>query len=853
MYKTGTTAHSQSRITHTSSESGKPLRERIDFLRGVVSDVLRTHAAPGTLDLVEQIRSLTARRRSIPSPELDAQIDALVESLDPPQAIEVIRGFALYFWMVNLAEQLHRERRRRERLMRGESPLPSSLDAMRIDDPAEFADRVSGLEISLVFTAHPTEVQRRTTIEKVETLASLLRELDERLSTEEEREDIESELRAQIYLLWQSNELYLTPPTVQDEIRNLILWFGATIVDEVAAFYDRLAARFPDHRAFSRLFRFGSWVGSDRDGNPNVTGATTLSAAAEMRRFILRHYLSDVERLQVRFSQDVVRGHVDEELLQSLVLEEQQLQDVRYTVGPRQWAEPYRRKLAYVHRRLRMALEDGLSGYETAEALLADLRLIERSVTRNSGRAVAAPIVRLIRKVETFGFHLCSIEWRDHRAKIVGKSADTIVSLAAIAELRRKRGPQAATALIVSGTESAADLMALLDVAGDAGVLDSGPIQLVPLFESIETLRAAPAICSELLDDPNFRANVEGCGRVFEVMLGYSDSNKAGGIVTSSWEVYRAQLGIARVGERAGVRIRFFHGRGGSPGRGAIDPRNAVRVQPVEARNGAFKITEQGEVISSRYGLPSLTRRTLELWFDAMHESALSRDGNIPHAWYEALDVLSDRAYETYTGLVNRPDFVAFFEQCTPVEEISAMQISSRPARRPGARSLSDLRAIPWSFAWTQTRAVVPGWYGLGTAAQGADVAQLRMMYEGFPFFRILITNIERTLATVDLAIFRQYSDALVSDEALRTTFQALIAAEYERTISAVLEITQKKELIAGDQLAQSIALRNPYVDPISFLQVRLLREYRSKPDAALLDAIRLSINGIASGLRVSG
>ncbi|HTX03196.1 MAG TPA: phosphoenolpyruvate carboxylase [Candidatus Acidoferrales bacterium] len=852
MYKTDTTARSPSHITRTSSEASKPLRDRITFLRGIVSDVLRMHASPGTLELVEQIRALTAQRRAAPSDALNTQIAELIDGLDQRRAVEVIRAFALYFWMVNLAEQLHRERRRRERLIGGEVPLPASLEALQIEDAGEFRDRISNLEICLVFTAHPTEVQRRTTIEKVGIIGQLLRELDERLATPQERDSIESELRAQIYLLWQSNELYLTPPTVQDEIRNLILWFRETIVDEVCAFYDRLEARIDDRYKAGTIFRFSSWVGSDRDGNPNVTAETIFAAAAEMRRFILQNYLSDVEQLQVRLSQDVLRGTVDEELLRSLAVEETQLQDVRYAVGPRQWAEPYRRKLAYVHRRLRMAIDDSVVGYPNPEALLADLRLIERSVSRNSGLPVAAPVIRLIRKVETFGFHLCSLEWRDHRAQIARKSADTVVSLAAIGELRRKRGAQTATALIVSGTENAADVLALLELAREAGTLVAGPIRIVPLFENIESLRNAADVCTELLDDPAFRENVDACG-VFEVMLGYSDSNKAGGIVTSSWEAYRAQRAIAQVARAKGVQPRFFHGRGGSPGRGAVDPRQAVRVQPAEARNGAFKVTEQGEVIASRYGLPSLARRTLELWFDALHESTKGSAEDIPASWNAALDLLSRRAHDAYEQLIHAPGFVAFFEQCTPVEEISAMQISSRPARRAGARSLADLRAIPWSFAWTQTRAVVPGWYGLGSAMRDADFTLLRDMFAGFPFFRILITNVERTLATVDLAIFRLYSEALVRDPEARRRFRSVIADEYRRTVEGVLEITGRSELLAGDQLAQSIALRNPYVDPISFLQVRLLRDYRENPDSRILDAIRLSINGIASGLRVSG
>lgn len=837
------------------SAPGARLPERIAYLGRLVGEVLKEHAGPRTFERVERIRGLTRRSRSAPSPEIDVEIDATLNELDRSEVVEVIRAFALYFSVVNLAEQMQREHRRRERLLHGEPPLPASLDAFDASGP-RVEELVARIEISLVFTAHPTEIQRRTTIEKLEAIADLLRDLDERINTADELQSIERELRAQIVLLWQSNELYLTPPTVHDEIRNLVAWFRETLVDENALFYERLQERTGEGAQIPALFRFGSWVGSDRDGNPNVTPETTVDAAEQMRAFILSRYLSNVEALQARLSQDVGRGHVDPELLESLANDERELPDVRYTIGPRQVAEPYRRKLAFVHRRLRLTMNDAPGGYAAPEQLLRELRLVLRSVGDSSGQAVAEPLMLLIRKIETFGFHLCSLEWRDHRDRIVAKSADVILSLAAIATIRRRRGPQAATSLIVSNTERASDLLTLLAHAREAGAFDAGPMQIVPLFESIDSLRGAAAVCDDLLGMPEFRRHIESCNGIFEVMLGYSDSNKAGGVVTSAWEIFQAQSAIADVAHKHGVALRFFHGRGGSPGRGAIDPRAAVGVQPPRALNGRFKVTEQGEVITSRYGLRSLARRTFEMWFTSVFESIAESAPEPKTEWLREMDAASGRAYAAYLALVEAPGFLRFFEQCTPVGEIAELQIGSRPARRRETASLADLRAIPWSFAWTQTRAVLPAWYGFGSAMAASPIDLLQEMFDEFPFVRALVTNVERTLATVDLAIFERYANNLVEDEALRVQFTRLIREEYARSVDAVLAITSHAELLAGDPvLARSIALRNPYVDPISLLQVRLLRDHRAatEPDRAVVNAIRRTINGIAAGLRVSG
>ena len=845
------------------------------------------------------MRALTRRRRAGAAPHDDAAIDAVLDELDTDAAVDVIRAFNLYFQMVNLAEELHRERRRRERALHGEPPLRGSLETL----PARAAAAVDELEITLVFTAHPTEVLRRTTSEKHAAIAELLRTSDERALTAEESAATEGELHAQIVLLWQTNELYRTAPTVQDEVRNLLARFRESIFDEATLLFERLEARLG--RAVPTFLAFGSWIGADRDGNANVAPDAIAAAHEQARRFVLNRYLESVEALQTRLSQDAQRGDVTPELIASVEGDAAALPDVRYAIGPRQEAEPYRRKLAFVHRRLRLTLADADGGYAGPAALLAELEPIVASVGANSGDDVARPVRRLVRAVKVFGFHLCALEWRQHRDRVVGaldeivaatepnapllsaredherlawftrelestrpllprrlalsaEATDVVASFHAAGELRARRGPGTVRSFILAGTESAFDVLSLLALARACGAFDAGPAQVVPLFESAPALANAAGIADACLSVAPFRAHVARCDNLWEVMLGYSDSTKVAGIVASAWAIYRAQMNMAGVAAGQGIALRYFHGRGGSVGRGAADAREAVAAEPPLARSGRFKVTEQGEVIGARYGLPSLARRNLELAVTSVAAGIAQPPAAAPAAWYDVLDRLAATAQQSYTALVDDPEFLRFFALCTPVDEIGDMQISSRPGRRGERRSIDDLRAIPWAFGWAQTRGMLPGWYGFGAAvaAAPAELEMLRTMARDFPFFTVLLHSVERALAVSDLAIFERYARELVADSALRERFVPIIASEHARTVAAVLSVLEHDRLLATDlTLARSIELRNPYVDPISFLQLRLLRDYRANKDRdpKLRDAIRLSINGIAAGLRVTG
>jgi phosphoenolpyruvate carboxylase len=624
----------------TTLERMTPLREREAFLERLVGSVLRSHASPGVYEVLVRLRELTRRRREEAGDEAHLELLRCVDAMPVAQALEVARACSLSFQLANLAEQLHRERRRRERAIDGDAPLAGSIEAMELPaDPAQARAIFAGMDVTLVFTAHPTEVQRRTVIEKHEAIARLLRSLDDHINTPEQVRAIEREVHAQIVLLWESNELYLTPPTVVDEIRNLLAWFREAIADEATLLFERLEERLWDRYGavveVPTFLRFASWIGGDRDGNPNVTAATTHASLEMGRRFVLTRYREEVERLQVRLSQAVSAGAVDAALAASLAVDEGQFDDVARTIGPRQAAEPYRRKLSFMHRRLTLALERAPGGYESPDAYIADLELLRSAVSASSGRDVALPVARAIRMADIFGFTAYELEWRHHkralevamhailaiaapgidflrlsedervalierelaqkrplfseRWPLPADARDVIESLASVAAERALHGPAAIRTLILSGTETAGDVLLLLLLARECGVFDAGPAQIVPLFESIETLREAPAVCRALCTSAAFSAHIAAANGVFEVMLGYSDSNKEGGIVTSTWEIYRAQREIEAVAREQGVTIRFFHGRGGSIARGVADPRQSIADAPPSVRSHHFK------------------------------------------------------------------------------------------------------------------------------------------------------------------------------------------------------------------------------------------------------------------------
>jgi phosphoenolpyruvate carboxylase len=799
-----------------------PLRRDVRLLGDLLGRVLVEQEGQSLLDDVERVRSLAREARG--GAPLD-ELRAAVAELPDDRRAGVLRAFAVYFQLANVAEQQHRMRRRREYAHEERVPA-ESLDAAfaRLDGVAQgkLEERVS---LRLVLTAHPTEATRRTVLEAHLRLAGLLAELDDPLLAPARRAEIETSLAAEITLLWQTDEVRSRRPRVVDEIRNGHWFFEQSLVDAA----ERLLA---DYR--SRLpgapppLRFGSWIGGDADGNPNAGPQTVTEALDRARRLLLRRYRDEVRALAAELGVSSRLADVSQELRESIARDEGELPEIATEVGDQNLDEPYRRKLSFMWRRLEV------DAYPSAEAFAEDLAVLDRSLRASRGDRIAdGSLAALRRRVEIFGFQLAKLDLRVH-----ARDAEEHVRplLVAAHAARARHGADALDTLIVSGSESAADVRRIAGLAG-AG------LSVVPLFESLDALRAAPRIYEELLD-------TIGCS---EVMVGYSDSAKDAGYLGAQVEIRRALVALADVARRRGVELTFFHGRGGSAGRGGGPTHAAILATPQGVPPGRLKLTEQGETIAFKYGLPGLAHRNLEAALAATLLSAVPErtDVDPPEGAEQLVGGLADRSRIAYRALVGDPGFADFFRDFTPVEELALLTIGSRPVRRPGGGGgdlLASLRAIPWVFAWTQNRCLVPAWYGCGSAFADADVSELRRLYRDWGFFRSLVQNLEMTLAKSSIEVAREYLD-LVQDDGLWEP----IAAEHERTVASVLEIVEADELLDRHPVVQrSVRLRNPYVDPMNAIQVELLRRYRAGDDAAVPPLLR-SIAGIAAALRNTG
>jgi phosphoenolpyruvate carboxylase len=785
----------------------------------------------------ERIRHLSrAARAGAPRDELRAAVRAL----DVDQQGLVLRAFALYFQLANLAEQHHRLRRRRQYEHEERVPRESLAEAFaRLDEAGvtreHLEETAAQISLELVLTAHPTEATRRTFLAAHLRLADYLSELDDPTLPSSRRQEIEAGLAEEITALWQTDEVREQRPRVVDEIRHGLWFFEQSLFQAAARLLASYRARLPDAPA---PFRFGTWIGGDQDGNPNAGPDTIEDALDRARALALERYRDEVRSLAAALGISGSLVGASRELLESIAGDEADLPEYAAEIGRQNEGEPYRRKLSFVWWRL------GNDGYASAAELAADLDVVDRSLRANRGARLAdGRLAALRRRVELFGFHVAKLDVRLHADDVsVPRVRETFE---AVRRVHARHGEQALDTVIVSGTRSPADVLAVLELTGD-------PLSIVPLFESIDDLRAAPAIVDELLDDPSFAQVVASHGGRLEVMVGYSDSGKDGGYLTAQWEIYRAQEALATLAARRGLELTIFHGRGGSAGRGGGPTHAAILAQPPGHPPGRLKLTEQGETISFKYGLPGLAYRNLEAALAATILSAfpLVAAAEPPDGARDELARLSGLAHEAYRALVwEDPGFPAFFREFTPIDELGLLQIGSRPTLRPhGEDYLRSLRAIPWVFAWTQNRCFLPAWYGCGAAFAAADVGRLRRLYREWAFFRSLVENLEMTLAKSSLDISAE-SLALVDDPHL---FEP-IAEEHARAVESVLAIVEARELLDRHPVLQrSIRLRNPYVDPMNQLQVELLRRWRAGDESARRPLLR-SIAGIAAALRNTG
>jgi phosphoenolpyruvate carboxylase len=765
-----------------------PLPRDVRLLGDLLGRVLVEQEDETLLADVERVRALARAARQ---GERREELRDAVEALPLPRQASVLRAFALYFQLANVAEQHHRIRRRREYAREGRIPRESLA--------AAFVELGGGppsdVSLKLVLTAHPTEAARRTILAAHLRIAELLERIDD-------GDEVDDLLAAEITMLWQADEVRTRRPQVVDEIRNGHWFFEQSLIDAAERLLGEYRRRLPDAPT---PLRFGSWIGGDADGNPQTSVETLAEARDRARDLLLQRYRTDVRELAAELGVSSRLTAVSAELLASIARDERELPEYAAEIADQNLDEPYRRKLSFVWRRLQDGVHDGLA---------ADLDVVDRSLRANRGGRIAdGSLAALRRRVELFGFHLADVEVRVHARDAVEPDERTRGLLAAAGET-----------VIVSGVSSAEDVRRVQELTPAPNV--------VPLFESVEALRAAPRIYEDLL-----------CG---EVMVGYSDSAKDAGYLAAQWEIRSALVALAGVARRRGTELTVFHGRGGSAGRGGGPTYDAILAQPQGVPPGRLKITEQGETIAFKYGLPELAHRNLEA---ALAATVLAAGRGEDEVDTTLVAALADRSRAAYRELVDDPRLVPFFRAFTPVDELALLNIGSRPSRRPeGVAYLQSLRAIPWVFAWTQNRCLLPSWYGCGTAFAEADVGELRELYRAWPFFRTLVQNLEMTLAKSSIEIAAEYLE-LVDDQSLWER----IADEHARTVAAVLAIVEAEELLDRHPVVQrSITVRNPYVDPMNAIQVSLLRRYRAGDEDAVPPLLR-SIAGIAAGLRNTG
>jgi phosphoenolpyruvate carboxylase len=909
-----------------------PLRRDVRSLGMLLGEVLREQAGDALFEKVEELRlSAIRRREALAEGSLKEAEDLLQQAvlgantMPVDQAYELSRAFAFYFELINLAETNHRKRRRLSLQLSGDTvaqrgSLKGTLRAMRrVAIPADEALHwLRQIFIVPVFTAHPTEIARRSVLTKRRRIGEFLERLDRIPVSDEELAALEEAVVAEITALWQTDEVRSSRPKVADEIKMGLDYYDVSIFETLPRLYQEVAAGLKseygldvDTSELPLLLAFGSWIGGDRDGNPFVTPEVTREAIRDAKARLLSYYDHRLQLLIDLLTTSAQQLPVSEELRTRLDSYLNQLQiGGTHIFGGHFQFEFYRRYLVCVHARmLRTAglhatdsasLEASLTAlpaYCSADEFQNDLEILRRSLTDNNGLRLAQTLVDpLILLVRTFGLHLHTLDIRQHArlhrkaleetsawcsqnaSSVPGtlspESRDVIETFRTVAEVKAGCSPETIRQYVISGASTAEDVLAVVWLARLGGVQVAGNgsdpgLMPVPLFESIGDLQNAPAVCRQLWNSPDYRKLLKSWDNTQEVMLGYSDSNKDGGMLTSTWEIFRAHRALHEVAHECGVKLRLFHGRGGTVGRGGGPTHRSIYAQPVGAFDGQIRITEQGEVLNWKYSDVVLAERNLELMIAASLDALARPNARDPHGhqsgvllpdWEAAFDVLSAAAFDFYrANILDDPDVLHYFEVATPVAELEHAKIGSRPSRRGGKASFASLRAIPWVFGWTQSRQLVPAWFGVGYAIeeyakQPGGMALLQAMMAEFPLFIDLIRNVEMALAKADLGIASLYA-SLVPEVDVRERVFSKLKSEFDRTLGAVLAVTGQRELLEKNQvLARSIRLRNPYVDPMSLIQVDLLRRKRAGEDTDEVNrAIAGTINGISAGLRNTG
>ncbi len=949
------------------TNADRRLRWTVRQLGNLLGETIVEQEGQAIFDLVEELRALTRAQRQ-GDPTAGAEIERLTAELvgDLDGTLGVLKAFTTYFQLINLAEEQQRVRVIRQRTAEAEEndrQMPETIAAAvtRLrkggTPPSEMGRLLDEMLIKPVFTAHPTEAKRRTILLKLLDLTRLLRELDAHVLLPSEKDQSWNQIREIVVSLWQSDVNRNRRPDVLDEVREGLYFFDTTLFDLLPEIYGELERalrrEYPQYLSgkdgtgagggLPTFLRYGSWIGGDRDGNPFVTQAVTEDALRQQKQQALELYRRTVVGMYGHLSVAHTRGTFSRTFLDSLAQDLERAPQSDKARLDRFSLEPYRQKMILIYRRLGATLALNREAwhaqrpdswaYSNAGEFIADLELIQQSLRQNKGDKLAeGRFARLVQQARIFGFHLASMDIRQHsdrhreavaellnsyyrphdssfdyldlseeektrllvdeiqsprpltaRLQYSDDTNETVALFRLVRQAHERIAPEAIGAYIISFTTSVSHILEVLLLAKDAGLF--GKIEIAPLFETIEDLVRAPEIMRALFETPIYREHLAQRGNRQEIMIGYSDSNKDGGYLRSSWSLYQAQERLAQTCKANSVKITLFHGRGGSIGRGGGPANRAILAQPPGSVQGRIKITEQGEVISARYSNRVIAKRHLEQLVNAvliascetLHESPAiegSSEGD-PHVWDEGwagiLEEASELSEKKYRSLVENPAFLNYFHEATPIEQLAQMNIGSRPAKRRQTADISDLRAIPWVFSWTQSRVNLPGWFGLGTglsSESSQQMAALREMYGNWPFFRTVIDRAQLSMRRADMTIAALY--ASLAGTSTRISIFGEIMEEFQRTERLILGITGQAALLDNEPwLQRSINLRNPYVDPLNYIQVALLNKQRTSAeqitkddkadrdgngeDPRLRQAILLSINGIAAGLQATG
>jgi phosphoenolpyruvate carboxylase len=896
-------------------DKDQALRNDVRTLGAMVGELIKEQGGDELFEFVENARRRSIRRRE-DNEKPGEELAQLVENLDSDLALQVIRSFSTYFQMVNTAEKVHRIRRRREYLREVGHYQPGGFEDTLVKlkasgmTVAELQELINSLSIEPVFTAHPTEPTRRTILRKEQNIVRYLVELLDPTMTAQETHACLENIRLLITTGWQTDEHPSEQMTVADELEHILFFMTDVLYRATPPFYEdikmavtRIYGDEGEKISVPSILRFASWVGGDMDGNPNVNAKTIRATLARQRSLILDLYFKECAAISAKLSQTTERVDVSEEMLARIDEYRGVFQNAYHAVPARHRNMPYRVFLRLVQQRLQSTYDDDIFPYEKFTQFRADIQLIADSLSANKGaHAGLFSVNRLLLRINTFGFHLVTLdvrqdaeihrnvvgeclgeddwdEWSptDRTARILEaiesresmpttlstQARKTIGVFQAIAFCRRKYGPRAIGPFIVSMTQDADDILSVLLLAQWSELHNKRfevPLDVAPLLETVDDLDHGREIFKELLSTDLYRDHLARRENRQTVMIGYSDSNKDAGLASARWSLQNAQSTLVSAVESENVELTLFHGRGGTISRGGSKTHVAVLGAPPGTVNGRLRVTEQGEIINEKYGLRGIALRTLEQVTGsvALATALPTHRGNDMPDWHDMMDVIADESRRAYRKLVyETPGFYEYFHLATPIDLIQRMRIGSRPSSRRSQQGIGDLRAIPWVFAWTQSRCMLPGWYGMGTgiakAAEKFDNGAFRQMFAEWYFMRALTADAEMVLAKADLGISNLYSE-LAGD--LHERFFPIIKQEHDLTRDIVLEYSDHDMLLGGDStLQRAIMLRNPYVDPMSLMQVDLLARWRdsSYQDTALFDALLASVNGIAQGLQNTG